>query len=232
MKNLDFTTLNVKSNKKMDSRSQQLLTKFCVVEKYDISAFHCRVNWPHLLWKTNSMKLWIIIIFSIFSWFWKILIFMEKFKLTQNHHQISQKDGWHEFRKPRRHSFWQKMFGQPLLTFSIHIFVLKFPWDCQKWHFFDISFGFWVNRSQQKSTNVDQIFCCWKVWHLSFLNPCRTLFHHSHNTLYSFVKICLFSKAKYESKFIEKFFSSKFWLYNIRWQSGNFANEYIWVGPL
>ena len=91
--------------------------------------------------------------------------------------------------------------------------------------------------SQQKSTkvnkiNVDQNFCCWKVWHLSFLNPCRTLFHYSHNTLYNFVKICLFSKAKYESKFIEKIFSSKFWLYNIRWQSGNFANEYIWAGPL
>ena len=178
------------------------------------------------------MKLWIIIIFSIFSWFWKILIFMEKFRLTQNHHQISQKDGRHEFRKLRHHSFWQKIFGQHLLTSSIHIFVLKFPWDCQKWHFFDISFGFWVNRSQQKSANVDQIFCCWKVWHLSFLNPCRTLFHYSHNTLYNFVKICLFSKAKYESKFIENFFSSKFWLYNIRWQSGNFANEYIWVGPL
>ena len=139
---------------------------------------------------------------------------------------------WHEFKTLRHHSFWQKIFGQHYLLTSIHIFVLKFPWDCQKWHFFDISFGFWVNRSQQKSTNVDQIFCCWKVWHLSFLNPCRTLFHHSHNTLYSFVKICLFSKAKYESKFIEKIFSSKFWLYKIRWQSGNFANEYIWFGPL
>ena len=37
-------------------------------------------------------------------------------KLTQNHHQIWQKDGWHEFRKLRHHSFWHKIFGQHLLT--------------------------------------------------------------------------------------------------------------------
>ena len=182
------------------------------------------------------MKLCIIIIFFIFSWFWKILIFMEKFKLTQNHHQISQKDGWHEFRKLRRHSFWQKIFGQHYLLTSIHIFVLKFPWDCQKLHFFD----FIWSLSQHESTKVNKImltkFFCWKVWHLNFLNPCRTLFHYSHNTLDNFVKICLFSKAKYESKFItnENFFHQNFsyWWHKIRWQSGNFANEYMWTGPL
>ena len=143
-----FYKIERKVKQKIDSRNQQMLTKF-FVEKYDISAFHSRVNRPHMFLKTNPMKLWTIIIFSIFSWFWKILIFMEKFKLTRNHYQISQKDGWHEFRKLRHHSFWQKIFGQHLLTSSIHIFVLKFPWDCQKWHFFDISFGFWVNKSQQ-----------------------------------------------------------------------------------
>ena len=158
------------------SKSQQLLTGCWLI--FYISAFHSRVNRPHMFLKTNLMKLWIISIFSIFSWFWKILIFMEKFKLIQNHNQISQKDGWHEFRKPRHCIFWWKRFGQHLITSSVHIFVLKFPWDCQKWNFFDISFDFLVNRSQQN--NVDQIFCCWKVWYLSFLNPCRTLFHHSY----------------------------------------------------
>ena len=77
---------------------------------------------------------------------------MQKFKLRQNRHQTSKKDGWHVFRKLRHHTFTLKNFGQHLLTLWVNIFTLNFPWNWGKWHFFHFSIGSRVNKSQQVLT--------------------------------------------------------------------------------
>ena len=70
--------------------------------------------------------------------------------------------------------------------------------------------SWWLQNPLLKRTHKCwPTFFCWKIWHLIFLYPCRTLFYHSYNTFYDFVKIYLFFEGKILSEKTWKIFFIK-----------------------
>ena len=121
------------------------------------------------------------------SWFDQKLVFSKRFLPTHCWNDINDFscENW-SWLKITTLSGIKRMVGTSLKSWDI-IFYDKnnfvntcWPHDAifLLWTFLEILknqhftiFNFFESR--QKSTNVDQNYFCWKVWHLSFLNSCR-----------------------------------------------------------
>ena len=140
----------------MDSRNQQLLTKFFVIEKYDISAFHSRVNRPHMFFKNEFNE--IVNHHHIFHFFMilKNIDFHGKIQINSKSPSNLAK-GWStRIQKAETSQVLTKNILSTLVDFFNPYFRFEIPLGLSKMALFRYFIWF---LSQQKSTNVDQIFC-------------------------------------------------------------------------